>query len=766
MAIIKHIRALTSVGIFADIRPAAPGPDFKRYNLIYGFNGSGKTSLARLFASLESGQVDPRLPGGSSFSLELADQTQRTAPDALTGLEGRVAVFSSDYVSKNLQWSDGTATPIYYIGADQGDAAAKIKAGEKEIPTLLAAEQAAQKALADADKLFANHKRDRARLIESHLHLGGRTKYQAPNLAAAYEAGKHANAQTLSEEEFDAHEATLRLDAPIPKLPEVNWPFVEAGETLRRAIALASTSVGGVLLAEITAHPEMLPWIKEGHEYHLGHSLDSCLFCAGPLTEARKQALTAALDDKLTAFFEDAEATKQDLASLAQRLRAAALETPPAASLSTQFQGDYQARLSEARNWLDTLITNLGTALNLLDTKLAAPTRSVSTDGAISEADQKELLDAIATTAAAINALIGRHNEAFDKFAALQKDARDRIEAHFLVETAQEYAELAGQLNARNREFGAAKVLHEKKVAELADLRRQVREHGAAAEKINALIKSYLGHSELRVEPVDEGYEIWRHGALMEGHPSEGEKTAIALCYFLSSLEADGRELRDMIVVIDDPISSLDTGALNFCCSLIKSRLEGAAQLFILTHNHQCMNEFKKGLWKSRAKAKPPTAAFLYLDVQLPLGNARRTTKIVEMPKYLRAYDSEYYFLYERTLRFVEDPDASPYFHLMPNVLRRMLDVFLAFKDPGSHEFAVKLRNVAEGVEGVDPDRLAALERLSQVESHSDSLDDLISFSSMTIEETKGAAAALLNFINAVDEPHGRRMAELCRAAA
>lgn len=765
MAIIKHIRALTSVGIFADIRPAAPSIDFKRYNLIYGFNGSGKTSLARLFASLESGEVDPRLPANSAFSFELTDQTQRTAPGALTGLEGRVAVFSSDYVSKNLQWPEGTATPIYYIGADQADAAAKINAAEAEVPALLTAEQTAQKALADAEKLFANHKRDRARLIESHLHLGGRTKYQAPSLAAAYEAGKHFNVQTLSEEELNAHEATLRLDAPIPKLTEIAWPFVEAGEALRRAIRLAGTSVGGVLLAEIAAHPEMLPWVKEGHDYHQGHSLDSCLFCSGPLTEARKQALAAALDDKIAALFEDAEAAKQDLASLIHRLRTAALETPPTASLSAQFQGDYHARLSEAQNWLDALITNLGAALNLLDTKLAAPTKPISTDGVISEADQKELLGEIAATSAAINVLIGKHNDAFDKFAAIQKDARDRIEAHFLVETAQEFYDLAEQLAARNREFGAAKALHEKKGEELTDLRRQVREHGAAAEKINALIKSYLGHAELKVEPVDEGYQIWRHGALMEGHPSDGEKTAIALCYFLSSLDADGRELRNMIVVIDDPISSLDTGALNFCCSLIKSRLDSAEQLFILTHNHHCMNEFKKGSWKSRSKANPPTAAFLYLDVQRPMGDAKRTTKIVEMPKYLRAYDSEYYFLYERTLRFVEDPDASPYFHLMPNVLRRVLDVFLAFKDPGSHEFAAKLRNVAEGVSGVDQDRLAALERLSQVESHSDSLDDLISFSSMTIEETKGAAAALLHLINAVDERHGQRMAELCRAA-
>jgi wobble nucleotide-excising tRNase len=103
-----------------------------------------------------------------------------------------------------------------------------------------------------------------------------------------------------------------------------------------------------------------------------------------------------------------------------------------------------------------------------------------------------------------------------------------------------------------------------------------------------------LGHKELSILSVEEGYVIRRRGRPIEGSPSEGEKTAIALCYFLSSLEAEGRSIRDRIVIIDDPISSLDSRALNYACSLILSRLANAAQMFVLTHNQNCMNEFKK----------------------------------------------------------------------------------------------------------------------------------------------------------------------------
>ena len=169
----------------------------------------------------------------------------------------------------------------------------------------------------------------------------------------------------------------------------------------------------------------------------------------------------------------------------------------------------------------------------------------------------------------------------------------------------------------------------------------------------------------------------------MEGLPSEGEKTAIALAYFLSTIESDGRKLKDLLIVIDDPISSLDTKALNYACALVRSRLSKAKQLIVLTHNQQCMNEFRKE-WKNKAKpadGKDATATFLFLDVSLPEGAKRRLTQIVPLSKLLREYDSEYHFLFHHVLRFSELGDGySEYAYMMPNVLRRVLDVFLAFK--------------------------------------------------------------------------------------
>ena len=101
--------------------------------------------------------------------------------------------------------------------------------------------------------------------------------------------------------------------------------------------------------------------------------------------------------------------------------------------------------------------------------------------------------------------------------------------------------------------------------------------------------------------------------------------------------------------------------------------------------------------------------------------------------------------------------------YMIPNVLRRVLDVFLAFKCPGSSGLPEKIAKLCGEYPNLDRDRLAALERLAQVESHSDNLDDLLSFSSMTLEETRDAASALIDMMGQVDANHLAGLRRLCR---
>jgi wobble nucleotide-excising tRNase len=146
-----------------------------------------------------------------------------------------------------------------------------------------------------------------------------------------------------------------------------------------------------------------------------------------------------------------------------------------------------------------------------------------------------------------------------------------------------------------------------------------MREHGPAADIINSMVHRYLGHNELEIIALDQGYRIQRAGKPLTGSLSEGEKTAIAFCYFLSTLEAEGRRIKDLIVVLDDPISSLDTRSLNYCVSTVKATFRSSAQLFILTHNINFMNEIKKWF-----KSKEGKSCILFINTEISeINNSR-----------------------------------------------------------------------------------------------------------------------------------------------
>ena len=54
---IKKIKKIKNLGVFSSYQWDSTLPDFERYNLFYGWNGTGKTTLSKLFASLEQGQA-------------------------------------------------------------------------------------------------------------------------------------------------------------------------------------------------------------------------------------------------------------------------------------------------------------------------------------------------------------------------------------------------------------------------------------------------------------------------------------------------------------------------------------------------------------------------------------------------------------------------------------------------------------------------------------------------------------------------------------
>lgn len=763
MATIATIKTLRGVGVLADKAARDEVPLFRQFNLVYGFNGSGKSTLSRLFACLEEGKHQGNLPTGCSFEIALDGGATFKAPNALGGLERHVRVFNEDFIARNLEWKEGRASSIFYISEEQSGLAAELSDAQRTLSDKKRSRDADKKIFDEREKALKSYRTERAKLVAASLHLGNR-RYEARQLEKDYETLRYAKGARLEAEALAALVDVARFTAPPPTLNAIAIEVDAVRETVEGARHFAELSIGAVVLDEMENHPAMVPWLKNGHDYHSANDLDNCLLCGNTISDARKQKLSQALDDRLSKLLGELKDAGAKASTLLIEIGSASDAWPKTAELELQLADRYANALHDTDSFLNDFIPVIEEACRVLSARMERPTTAITHK--LPSPDQiavrsEDLKQAIA----AQNAVISEHNEAFADFSRRQDDSREAIKKHYLAEGHDTYATLRKSLaEADGRVSSLEEEIHGLEV-EIAELSAKVRTHGPAADQITKLVRAYLGHGELSIFAVDEGYELRRHNKLVKGPPSEGEKTAIALCYFISSLEADGQSLKDLTLVIDDPISSLDTKAMNYACSLIRSRLTGAAQLFILTHNQHCMNEFKKA-WRNQARADPPTAALLFLDVSMPEGTEARSARIVELPSQLRAYDSEYHFLCHKMLQFEGAGGRySEYWFMMPNVIRRVLDVFLAFKVPGSHPLQQKLEALTMKCPDIDEVRIKALDRLIQVESHSDSLDDLVSHSSMTIEETRDANGALLELMAASDPDHTKAIRKQCKGA-
>lgn len=110
---IDRISRLRNCGVFQDFSWPADLPNFGRYNLIYGWNWSGKTTLSRLLRALEmrimptDGQVTLSV---NCHDVSGDDFAQATLP---------VRVFNRDFITESVfPVGGGDVQPIFVVGKE------------------------------------------------------------------------------------------------------------------------------------------------------------------------------------------------------------------------------------------------------------------------------------------------------------------------------------------------------------------------------------------------------------------------------------------------------------------------------------------------------------------------------------------------------------------------------------------------------------------------------------------------------------------------
>jgi len=675
---IKRIKEIKHVDAFDSFQWA--GQDLKRLNLLYGWNGSGKTTISRIFRFLERRNIN--LAGFSKIEFNLALSTGSAKHSDIPTHTLNVRVFNEDFIRENLSFEDCRAKKIIMIGKEaiakkeeitkreqtqlkrQDDLEAlKVKQSEPpKLDTILTdvgravTKQFGNTPLANDEYYGRNYNRAR---VEKKLGDGSVTEANLQSLI-------------LGEEHLQIHRDTIKserfkVSVKLSEMPDFSRLFTIANDLLHAKPAKND-------LGELKNDEKLIVWTETGYHIHKEREATSCLFCQKPLEEGFLKRLSTFFSDELQETKGNIDATLKALENLPKEEGITELDS---GQLFPQLAKSFlkaKAEIENSAKVIGAAVASLEAHLNLKKNRLHdssfTPERVT-----YPEAEIGRFNEAVKVA----NELVGQHNDRIAKGGESIRTAAKAIELHTIASILlerdyfgkKEKADaLQVQINQLQSEFDSGD-------SDLKTMKSALQSVQIAIEKINDVLREFFGEKQLYLETVDlgkgeMGYTLKTRGKDAK-YLSEGEKSILALIYFFIKLEEDGFQKQSCIAVLDDPVDSQDSVFLFRTFGLLKRQLSNVGQLIVLTHNFEFFNLIRD--WFVGPHKKEHSGLYLLTLNRGP----QRSVTVEDLPELLREYKSEYQYLFSRLYHYTKDTRSleEP---LVANVGRKLLEYFAGFK--------------------------------------------------------------------------------------
>ena len=348
-----------------------------------------------------------------------------------------------------------------------------------------------------------------------------------------------------------------------------------------------------------------LDWVRHGHEKYMQAADGKCPFCQQPMPFSFTEDLEACYDDKYREELDALKAFVKQYKDTLNRLYVVLTNNqknpfPVSENWKEAYQYEFDMFMEKAKN-----------NVNLLDQKLSQPSSEIGYEFE----DLSPYLHKVSDCIAAINEEIAKYMHLITDpkqkkecsarvWSFMAYECRDLFEAYEA-----EKKELETNLSANEATVNGLKTQIRELTKRIGELNKSTVNTTKVMEDINATLRS-IGFKGfyLREKPgASYVYELVReeNGTIeIAKDLSEGERNFIAFLYFyhtvMGSQSDDGR-VDDKIVVIDDPVSSMDQQTLFYVSALVREMIavcynnfemdeekgadEHIRQFFCLTHN-------------------------------------------------------------------------------------------------------------------------------------------------------------------------------------
>lgn len=602
---LERIHRVKGIGLLhdADGRQYA----FKKATLVYADNGVGKSTLASILRSCASNDPDlirrrKTIDGACQpeVLLQFSNGQQSSYANASwNNLHPELLVFDADFVEKNV-YAGGQ------VSTDQRKNLLQFALGNSAVNAQREYDQADNDALA-ASQLV----RDLTyQLMGFHQGL---SLQQFRDLAEVPDADNQIEA--LNERIAEAQNIGLIQAKALPKkLDESAFDVTEIFRIFESSLADIDLSAEQRVKQHLDSHakPNLERWISDGHAYG---ETESCPYCDQPLQGVEL------IQAYRSYFNEDYNELKTSVADLARLISNAAPE-----AIVERLQATFATASATIDGWQEHVeIPPPEFDREAAKEKLAAIRERLD---ALRLTKEANLLEAVGSDDAK-NELIGIWGE----LVGIIKSCNDGIDNAVKLIAAYKTSLAAVNLDGLRQAIARLEMARTRHRQDVLDLFSQLdaaiaRETAEKAEKqnkkdaLNAIMQTTLERYKDRINQLlsafgaqfsipnidfnyrgglRSNYNLHMRGSNIEltgGIPdfktslSESDKRTLAFAFFIASVESDA-DLPNRVVIIDDPMCSLDLNRKQQTRLILKRVHENCEQLIVLMHDIHFMRSLK-----------------------------------------------------------------------------------------------------------------------------------------------------------------------------
>lgn len=714
---------------------------FEKINILYGRNYSGKTTLSRIFRSLETGQLPENY---DDPQYELIDENgNKIDQNNLADLSSPVRVFNEDFIKSNLKFlidPTGEIAPFAILGNTNGTLVDEIKELTKEIGSseepktglhkavddannaLDSANQALSEAESDLKSKLSKKATDKSIGIKYKSDRFGDVNYTIAKIRSDIETIYQNEYQGPSTADIANCEAILRdtVHEPI-----TNIRFQHQYSTYKdEAVSLLEKEIGTSNKIQRLIHDTALNlWVKRGVE--IADNASICPFCGNPITDEFWSELHAHFD-------EESRKLENDIGGLIEQIRKeinkGAIND---ASIKLQLYSEYIGKYEVAKKLLDEKLSEYYNALQELIDQLEKRLANIShpvefLSDKNCDNDIEEALNRLNLVLNENNSYAGelKNKQTSAKTVLRLKEVEDFCNTIDYRAVSEKIEKLKSIRDAAESKLNDVKDDLSNKQEALDGKKRLLNDEELGAKHVNEYLNDFFGHHFVTLEAHkdnDDAKQI-KFCIMRNGKPaynlSEGECSLISFCYFMAKLDDVATSGQKPIIWIDDPISSLDSNHIYFIFSLIVSKIAKTgcfSQLFISTHNLdflKYLNRLKSYHLDKNGKQVADSKAYFLIE---RIGNH---SSIQALPQYLKNNATEYNYLFSQIYKVSQcvavTDDNYDILYSFGNSARKFLEMYLYFKYPTDEELLPKLKRFFEP-EDVPP---ILINRLVNEDSH------------------------------------------------